>query len=387
MIDWTVRPPEEGAEMARLTAVLGTCFLIAPDAAERWLSRSARENLRVVRNEAGVAGGMCLVPMGQSFGGAVVPMTGVAGVGIAPEARGKGAAQELIAQMLRAEHANGLALSVLYPATETLYRLGGYETAGSRFLVECNVEGLALHERRPGIRRIAEDDADLIRGLHERFVTLHPGNLLRGEYIWRRVTERKDGKVDGYVLEDGGGYVYLWQQHVGNKFVVRVEDLVAFTHPAARRLLSFLGDHRSMHSEVRWNCGPNDPFVNVLPENAYELRLDTHWMLRVVNVKAALEARGYSAGLSAEVHLRVRDDVVPGNDGPWILRVADGRGTVEPGGRGSVDVDVRGLAALYSGFAAPASVTMRGQLDGPPDETALLASAFAGPAPWMREYF
>ena len=46
-------------------------------------------------------------------------------------------------------------------------------------------------------------------------------------------------------------------------------------------------------------------------------------MLRVVDVAAALSLRGYSPGVTGEVHFDVTaDEVLPENAGRWVLRVS-----------------------------------------------------------------
>ena len=85
-------------------------------------------------------------------------------------------------------------------------------------------------------------------------------------------------------------------------------------------------------------------------------------MLRIVDVGAALAARGYPRGLSGEIHLDVCDDVIVSNNGRYVLEVADGKGHISTGGKGDLRIDERGLAALYSGFKTPSELIALGQL-------------------------
>jgi predicted acetyltransferase len=122
-------------------------------------------------------------------------------------------------------------------------------------------------------------------------------------------------------------------------------------------------------------------------EQDYTVSYFQQWLLRMLDVPAALAARGYPKGVSGEVHLAVLDDMLPANDGPVILSVADGRADVRPGGEGTVVVDVRGLSALYSGYLPPAALQTAGYLKGPDEDLALLTTFFAGPVPWMPDHF
>ena len=92
------------------------------------------------------AGGLALYRMGQWFGGRPVPLVGVGAVAIAPEHRGTGTAERLMEGTLRELRAEGIALSGLYPATQRLYRKGGYEQAGGRYHYS-----MPLARLRPGL--------------------------------------------------------------------------------------------------------------------------------------------------------------------------------------------------------------------------------------------
>jgi predicted acetyltransferase len=109
-------------------------------------------------------------------------------------------------------------------------------------------------------------------------------------------------------------------------------------------------------------------------------------MLRVLDVSAALAARGYPP-VSGEVHLAVHDAHFPANAGRRVFTVDAGKGSTREGGRGDVTVDVRGLAALYSGFATPYTLRAAGLLDGPDEALGTLACFFAGPEPWCADHY
>lgn len=85
----------------------------------------------MIRHAGQIAGGLSLYSMGQWFGGQRISMSGIAGVGVAPEYRGMGVATELMRQTVNELYANGVPLSALYAATQELYRKVGYEQAGS----------------------------------------------------------------------------------------------------------------------------------------------------------------------------------------------------------------------------------------------------------------
>src|ERR1700752_1997217 len=110
-------------------------------------------------------------------------------------------------------------------------------------------------------------------------------------------------------------------------------------------------------------------------------------MIRVVDVHRALEERGYPAGLETELHLVVKDELIAANDDKFVVRIAGGRAEVRRGGEGRITTGIRGLAPIWSGFLTPLMAKRCGLLDGPDDDLARAAAAFAGPAPWMPDMF
>src|SRR5258708_23858589 len=85
--------------------------------------------------------------MRQYWHGQAVPMAGVGGVKIAPEARGRGIGREMMRALLGAMAGRGYPLSVLYPATAQIYRSLGWEMAGGHYRAE--ISGRSLGQLLP----------------------------------------------------------------------------------------------------------------------------------------------------------------------------------------------------------------------------------------------
>lgn len=371
--------------------IVERCFDMESERSARWVESAGAAGVRLVRAGGKVEAGLTLIEMGQYFGGERVPMAGVAAVGVLPEARGSGVATELMRAAVRELRELGRPLSALYPATQPLYRRAGYELAGSRLLVRAEPGALSVRERELELRPVEESDLERVTALYEEHARTRPGYLSRGPYVWSRVRTTAGGPAEGYLVERDGelaGYLYLVRvkrQPLG--YDLALTDLVARDAPAARRLLAFLADHRSMVKEVRWHQAPGGPILPLIPERGARVELDFHWMLRIVHLGAALEARGYAPCIDAELHLEIEDELVAENAGRWVLRVAGGRAEVERGGRGELALEIRGLAALYSGFHSAETLAQSGRARGPDEVLRLASGIFAGPAPGMPDMF
>jgi predicted acetyltransferase len=110
-------------------------------------------------------------------------------------------------------------------------------------------------------------------------------------------------------------------------------------------------------------------------------------MLRVVDVRAAFERRGWSPCVRGEIQLDLRDGLLRDNARRWVLEVDGGRAEVREGGSGALVLDPRGLAALYSGFLPAEELHAAGLCDGSAADLARASALFAGPAPWGADFF
>lgn len=387
-------PPHGEREVTAAEDIRAQAFALTPEASRGWLPKleAGEARLRVLREGGSVAATIVLIPMGQWFNGRRVPMVGIGGVGVAPERRGQGTATRLMRAALRELRSQGAPLASLYPATQPLYRRVGFEQSGSRFEIRVQLHGLDFQERTLSLRPVREADLPALRDVYRRYAQRQQGWIDRTAYTWNRVTHPPGETAYGYLVEgrDGiEGYVYLSRRVVSQDMwqELNLTDLVALTPAAGRRLLSFLGDHRSMAQEVVWRGGPADFLLFLLREQTYEVKHLLHWMLRLLDVPAALQARGYPAGFSGALHLEVEDDLFPENHGRFVLEVDNGEAEVHPGGDGDVKLHVRALAPLYSGFLSPAALQMAGALEA--DEPALRTATelFAGPPPAMPDMY
>ncbi|HEV8219489.1 MAG TPA: GNAT family N-acetyltransferase [Streptosporangiaceae bacterium] len=338
-----------------------------------------------------VIGTARFLDMVQCWHGRLVPMAGVAGVKVAPEARGGGTGRALTAALLAEIEARGYPLSALYPATAPLYRSFGYEIAGGRYQVTLPGRSLhALLPPEPGpagqdtLRRSGPADAAEISAVIER------------SYSAARVSGpvNHDLATSTLLLDDEDVYCYLGD----DAFVcygwsapreITVYFAVACTAAATRAVWSLIASHVSIAETVHAVAGPADPIGWLTAEPDVRLQRTEEWMLRVISAPAAIATRGFPAGLTASVPLTLADPQFPANAGTWRLTVGDGRGALArgPGAPGApLRLGPRGLAALYAGTPL-ATLRMAGlAAGGDPGADTLLDAAFAA-TPYMLDRF
>jgi predicted acetyltransferase len=387
-----VRPLASGDE-GPLLDILERSFHIGPERWQLFLRRLGGDAMRVARRGRDVVGGFGWYRMGQYWGGKRVPMWGVAAVGVAPEQRERGIGASMMAAALEEARAAGVPLCALHPATVPPYRRVGYEQAGvyARLVLDAG-EAVGAGEPELTITRLPLVERKSVEPIYQRWAAAHDGHLDRIGALWERIAEPWSGnRVDCYLFgppRAPEGYIAFAQERDGWRYALEIKDWVALTPAAVRTAWSFLAGHRSLATQFRWHGLSHDSRAALLPEWNLQVAWQRVWMLRVVDVAAALGARGFSPYVSGELHLEVTDDVIAANTGRWVLRVADGAGTVERGGRGDVVLDIRGLAPLYSGYLSASRLARLGWLRAAEPRALALADAlFAGPTPFLPDMF
>ncbi|MEO1132156.1 MAG: GNAT family N-acetyltransferase [Cyanobacteria bacterium J06639_1] len=336
-------------------STLAHCFQSTPAAESAYLDRVGLENSAIVRQGAQLAGGLVTIPMGQWFGGQRVPMTGIASVAIAPEARGRGAALALMRHALHKLHADGAALSVLYPAVQELYRRVGYEQGGSYCGWEIETQNINTRCGTLPVRAVAIADPSF-RDLYMRQARATPGHLDRHPCIWQEKLVKAE-KEPLYAYLFGGdrseGYLLYRQEKTPTGTVALILDKCLPTAAARQRFWAFWTAHRSQVDRLRWYGSAVDDLAAILPEQRVKSWFGERWLLRIIDVKRALTTRGYPKHLNAELHLDVRDEWIEVNSDRFILQVSNGVAEVKRGGTGALKLDIRGrakdLAAANSG--------------------------------------
>ena len=385
-------PPAGPAEVRALDALITFTYQFEEGGFRRWMRRAGRANARVARSGGAVAGGLFLYPMGQWFGGRSVRCLGVAGVGVAPEHRARGVGSALMRGVVRECAASGFPLSAIYPATQPVYRQAGYEQAGHRLVHATPAAAIDARERDLGIRLARPSDRRAIERLYRAQAKETSGLLDRSPFLWERILAPPKTPLRVYLVHRGPealGYVVTGPRKREDLHQdLLLADLAFRTPEAGRRILSFVAAQRSFVKTVRWHGGPQDPLAALLREqDGVTVERHWRWMLRICDLRRALEARGYPAAVEATVALEVADGILPSNSGRWTLRVKGGRARVTRGGPGRVSCDIRSLASVYTGFISPEEARCRGTMDGAARDLSALGAIFAGPAPWIREMF
>ncbi|HEU5484099.1 MAG TPA: GNAT family N-acetyltransferase [Microlunatus sp.] len=331
------------------------------------------------------------------FGGVPVPTSGIAGVTVAMEDRGRGALSPLFAAALAAARERGAAVSGLFPSAARIYRSFGYELVGDYRTVRVATSELATvpAPARVATRRAVVDDLPAVRDLYDRWAAAQNGALTRRgtsfphsdtelleDFDGITVAEDTDGRLVGYASWDRG-------QHYDDRGTLEVSDLLASSADGYRALLQALGSFSAVTPTTKIDTSGDDVARLFLPGRRWETVASDPYMIAVIDVPAALGRRGYPWFLSARLGFRVAGDRVAGIDGAYRLEVAEGvAGCVAEEHDDDRTFAPRGLALLYAGVQSCANLRWAGLLSGGRlEQDAVWDTLFGGRQFHIRDYY
>lgn len=395
--------PVSESDLPEIFRIMRMAFTGEEESQRQWLATMGIENLRAMRAHENAApeAVVSLVRMGQHFAGRIVPMSGVVGVGVAPERRGGGLAQHMMGEILREARETGAPISTLYASTQALYRKSGYEQAGSRFLTTIRLDQIGVRERTGTVRQITDDDAEQVMACAQMFASSFDGLLERGPwnaYCWQRIRDLRTVKFHGFAISDNpqssaiDAYVFIHQARIpesGRQRLI-VSDLAFTTPQSGRRLLAFLADFATMGEEVSFHGSPTHPLLALMPMQRYRVERHEYWMTRIADLSRAIEMRGYLPGVRTRFNLEVADAIIPENAGAWTIELDDGVARAARGGSDTlptIHCDIRGLAPLYTGFVTPAQARLLGWISADDHAVRAAMPMFPATTPWMIDMF
>ncbi len=292
--------------------------------------------------------------------------------------RRKGILRGLITADLEGAKDEGLAIAALTASEGSIYGRFGFGVATFERSVAVDTGPRFRLRGEPTGRMEVSDPAALLEVAPEVFRRLHrvtPGSVDRQEY-YRLIASGqlgRDGKPDAGIrtalhYDAAGavdGYVsYRFKGWETKPFTMEIVDLIAATDAAYLDIWRFLGS-LDLIDQVTWTEAPvDDPLTWALEDPRCVASSDVRDMLwlRVLDVKAALEARTLSA--SGKLVVEVTDALGLAN-GTWVVESDAGAPAVVEEASGQspeLTMDVADLASIYVGAVSPVTLAAAGRI-------------------------
>lgn len=381
-------------DIERCAALEAYAFRVSPDRADL--------QGRIGRFRGLFAGGellaqLELIPLRLRTGLGEVAAGGVGSVAGAPETRRRGHVAALVRHLAEELRAAGVPLCVLFPFKRSFYGRYGWATFVERRVYSGPPERFAPFRHGPGGFVDARDQVAELDRIYRGALRGRFGPIVRDEAWWRQ-----------HLLADGQGrprHAFIWRDATGagrsyliydlsnaddhRERMMAIREIVALDPEARAQLFAFIADHDSQLREVRFRA-PIDAPVNALFPDPLDCQVEPHFMLRLLDVPAALAALPYPAGLAGRLSIAVRDAWMPENQGVYEVEIAGGAAEVKrlpddaPAG---ISCDVAGLAQLVSRYIRPRTAAAFGLISAERAALDLAEAAFAGLAPFCSDFF
>lgn len=394
----TLRPPALRYRPARRTDVdtladlaLRAYRISSLEARREFYTEHPRFSIRDVRAgelDGEVVASLVLYPLLAWVRGVRLPVTGIGSVAVSPEHRRRGVGEALVRATLREMRQRGDTMSLLYAFRSDFYAKFGWGLAERTNLLSLPPAALPASEEAKRVRKLRIPDRPAVQELFDQHVQAsgHFALARRPEWWEKRLWSydgewvvyegRRRGSIEGYLqyqVDAGDG---PW------KLVLTVNEFVAATPAAHRGLWGYLHALRDQAVEIVTSVPGDEAWATVLADavnvnGEFKLsvvrstgHLGYGAMLRLVDVKGALEVLPVAPHARGELTLEVDDPVLPHNARAWRVTAREGRLHVRPeraNGRGralpKLSAPVGALASIVAGTLGPQRAAEAGLVD------------------------
>jgi predicted acetyltransferase len=394
-----VRTPSEG-DREQIARVLSTSLHFP---LENALARSPSfplQDMRCAYVDDRVVATAAEFPFTQWFGRNGLACSGVWGVATEPERRGTGLASACLGTLMDDARRRGIPVTALFPAVIEPYRRLGYELAGTYDEFRVALDALAAVDTHdlPSVELAdVEHDQDAIMACYARWLARRNGTIEPDATFWRTrllerpwdewhraVVARDDGTITGFATftreNDSSG-------HLSFGFGLKCSMFVAEDDRALRALIAYASGYRGLGRWLGWSGPPNDPMTLLVGVQAVTPHDRYRWMMRILDVRRALEGRGYPP-IDAEATFAIEDPRYADNTGVWHVRLSAGEPKVERGSsHDSRPIPIGAFSSMFSGYLRPVDAVRLGFLAAHDPAVGALEAMLSGPDPWSPLFF
>ena len=341
--------------------------------------------------------------------GGSLPTAGVTVVGVLPTHRRRGILTGMMRRQFDAIHERGQPLAALWASESVIYQRYGFGLASHQLSIDAERSRIVFRDGHSaeGRWRLVplEEAAPAISDVYDRVRGLRPGMYSRSAQWWATHVlldpkEKRDGAGPLFCAvweSEGQVEAYaLYRVHnewgaAGTASRLTVHEAIGSSGEATKEIWRFLfGVDLIVRIQTSHSWLPLDhPLLQLLADtrNLRARMSDALWV-RLVDVPAALEARGYAA--AGRLTFELGDGFCSWNEGRWTLSSDGKAGTCTPSSdAAAMRIDVEDLAVAFMGGSSFTALAEAGRIGDVTPETLRAADdMFRTPyAPWCPEIF
>jgi len=293
-----------------------------------------------------VSGGFVYLDLTCTRGAAVLDCAGVAAVAVYPHRRRSGVGSAMMAWLPGYLREIGVPIASLYAFRETFYRKFGYEVGGRRLKITCPTHRIPKTQSSLPIRRLKPTDWPELDSCYRAFAHARSGLSLRDEILWKRVL----GENRELTIYAAGNPVeaYAVVSHSTAFWTTdHVSDVAWSSMEGYDALMEIFAGLAMNKTALSWFEPSDSPIYTKYMDQGIEAKIDRPIMYRICDVPKALSL--LKPDDSGEFTIRVFDETVPENVGPWRVTFAPGSVTVEKSESADLEIDIRPFAQAFLG--------------------------------------
>lgn len=276
----------------------------------------------------------------------------ILGVGVLPEYRGRGIMRELFYKLLKDSYKKGEELHILTAIDKGIYEQFGYGMISYLYRYKIPFTQLKEYKIMCEIEEICEGDItdsllDEVVKVYLEFCIDYKLYIKRGREEFRLLFLEilsEGGKV--YIFKEGEtikGYTLFYRDK--NIFV---KELIFLERDILESALKFFYGYINYYKELHIVL-PKDIYLELILKSDVGVEKTVYKYLfgRVIDVRGVLERATYKMGMEDELIIGVRDSIVIGNEGNYLLK----RGKIERVEReADIYLDIKDLTSITYGF-------------------------------------
>jgi len=297
-------------------------------------------------NEGEVQGIMSLLDLTCTRGAATLDCAGVAAVAVYPHRRKSGVGTTMLKWLPRHLREVGTPLSSLYAFREPFYRRAGYEVCGKRLKITCPTGRIPRVSTSLTVNRLKPEDWRKLDACYSAFAHARSGFSLRTEPLWGRVLG-ENRPLTIYAAGDPVEAYAVVSHSTGFWTTDHISDFAWSTLEGYRAIMEVLAGIAINKTALTWFEPSDSPMYATYLDQGVLAQVERPIMYRLCDVPGAF--RQLVTDESGEFTLRVRDDVIPENEGPWRIAFSPDGVAVERCDDADLEIDVRNLVQAFLG--------------------------------------
>ncbi len=342
--------------------------------------------------------------------GEIIPVGGIGGVAVAPEARREKIAYWMMLRAIQIMEQNSTPLSALYPFRHRFYHKLGWGKVGKVVRYRFNPKSLPAYPGKQHVTPvITYEDQEEVMTCYRRWAEDRNGLFERDERVWYEKTFKnelcfgyrspKSGEIEGYVL-----YSYKplpFDTHF-LETDLSIRELIWTNRGAFRGLVGFLASQGDQVRSIEYHDQSGLPFEQILSEpvavngqrnmelGSEVAAVGSNLMGRIIRLRKILTLLGRGNHTKGKVTFNIKDDLNPENSKPVTVDFDNGHSEFPRNGSADITLstDIATLSAIYWGaMRLPVAVWLGlVELEGKGD-TRFLERLFAVSSPVCLDYF